>query len=87
MDSIQKLRFDNEQIKRDIAVLIDSYDSYKEEANETQKNQKDEIEGLLKLKHHELKEKDEEREQIIQRLSSEIQEQISLKHRMEDELA
>ena len=46
MDSIQQLRFDNEQIKRDIAVLIDSYDSYKEEANETQKNQKDEIEGL-----------------------------------------
>jgi hypothetical protein len=46
MDTIQKLKFDNEQIKRDIAVLIDSYDSYKEEANETQKNQKDEVDGL-----------------------------------------
>ena len=38
IDSIQKLKFDNEQIKRDISVLIDSYDSYKEEANEIQKN-------------------------------------------------
>ena len=37
-DSNQRLTFDNEQVKRDIAVLIDSYDNYKEEANDTQKN-------------------------------------------------
>ena len=39
------------------------------------------------LKRARLEEKDKEREQIIQRLSSEIQEQISLRHKKEDELS
>lgn len=83
----EQLGSENRQIKRDIAVLIDSYDNYKQEAKRAQASHKQQLDEMHSLKRAELEEKDKEREQIIQRLSSEIQEQISLRHKKEDELS
>ena len=78
----KQLSMENGQVQRDIQVLLDSYDNYKQESQYLQDDLRRQIEEL-KLK---LEESEQDRTQIVDHLNAELQEEIAAKLDKDDQL-
>ena len=76
------LKAENDLVKKDISVLIDSYDNFKKDSFKTQSEFRERLHAVGEREIANL----EEKEKIIDRLNSEIQEEIKAKIELESSI-
>ena len=69
MEQNTRLYKENDQVNRDIQVLITSYDKYKDESTNIQEELRQELQQLSKHRTQELQELETQKQLIINRLN------------------
>lgn len=69
MEQNTRLYKENDQVNRDIQVLITSYDKYKDESTDVQEELRQELQQLSKHRVQELQELETQKQLIINRLN------------------